>query len=139
VRAPPDERRQFYLLFHNFFKRLFESELLPEGVDTSDALSSIIALFAAPAAVVTLWLFPKYALVVDLAPHELEALSRGDKLFFIGYSMAAVGFLTVLVWDSLFRDRRDAIVLGTIPLRPRVVLPPDSPLSPLSLSVSPSQ
>ena len=36
--------------------------------------------------------------------------------------MAAVGFVTVLVWDKLFPDRRDAIVLGSLPIRPRTIV-----------------
>lgn len=110
------------VLFHAFFRRLLDNDLVPEGVDSEDALSWLVPLFAAPAAMVTLWLFPKYALLVDIAPELFAAASRGDRLFFLGYSMAAVGFLTLLVWEGLLPDRRDAVVLGALPIRGRTVV-----------------
>jgi hypothetical protein len=112
----------FLLLVRSFYGRLFESDLLPEDSDLADALSWIVPLFAAPAAMVSLWLFPKYALVADIAPEQFLVLSRGDRLFFIGYSMAAVGFVTSMAWQALFPDRRDAFVLGLAPVRPSVVV-----------------
>jgi hypothetical protein len=117
-----DEQRQFVLLFRSFFARLFESDLTPEGFDASDAIAWLVPIFAAPAAMVSLWLFPKYALVVELVPEQFAVASRPDWLFFVGYSMAAVGLLTVLVWEALFPDRRDLLVLGPLPVRARVVV-----------------
>ena len=54
---------------------------------------------------------------------DLQLATRAvpQKLYFIGYSMAAVGLVTVLVWDALFPDRRDAMVLGGLPVRARTV------------------
>lgn len=112
----------FVLLLRSFFRRLFESDLLPDDFDLEDALSWIVPLFAAPAALVSLWLFPKYALIADIAPGQFVVLSRGDKVFFIGYSMAAVGLVTAASWQALFPDRRDAYVLGLVPVRASLVV-----------------
>lgn len=123
----------FLVLLRSFVGRLFESDLLPEDFDLEDALSWIVPLFAAPPALLSLWLFPKYALIVDIAPEQFVALSRGDRLFFIGYSMAAVGLVTAMSWQALFPDRRDAYVLGLMPVRPSLVAA--ARVTALSLSV----
>lgn len=107
----------FFVLVPSFFRRIVENDLVPEDLDLSDALSWVVPLFAAPPAVVALWLLPKYSLMADLASDQFAVLSRGDKLFFIGYSMAVVGFVTALLWERLFPDRRDAFILGVLPLR----------------------
>ena len=35
--------------------------------------------------------------------------------------MAIVGVFTLLLWDALFPDRRDCMILGTLPVRVRIV------------------
>jgi len=112
----------FRPLFRNFFKRLFENEIVPDSVDLSDSLSWLVPMFVAPAMLIALRLVPKYAVLEYVSPDLFEAASWPDKLFFIGYSMTAVGFLTVLVWGALYPDRRDVMVLGTLPLRGRTVI-----------------
>jgi len=106
----------FALLLTNFFKRLFESDLLPEGMDLEDGLAWVIPLFAAPAAFVSILLLPKYSVLVHVPVDMFLFASWPDKLFFIGYSMAATGFVTVLIWERVFPDERDALVLGPLPV-----------------------
>lgn len=39
-----------------------------------------------------------------------------DRYLFVSYSMVVMGFITVYEWDSLFPDRRDYLILGTLPI-----------------------
>ena len=108
----------FRTLLPTFFQRLFENDLLSEEADVGDALAWIVPLFAAsPTMFVALRLFLKYAMLeyVELEQFAVNP-TWSDKLFFIGYSMTAVGFITVLVWDAAFPDRRDAAFLGALPI-----------------------
>ena len=52
---------------------------------------------------------------------QLATRAVPQKLYSIGYSMAAVGLVAVLTWEALFPDRRDAMVLGGLPVRARTV------------------
>ena len=122
------EREMFPRLVRNFLRQLFENDLLPEDVDIRQSVAWLAALFAAPAAILSVLLVLKYAAVVyqiEQVPDrftELERATWGDELFFILYSMTAVGFLTVLIWESAFPDARDAQVLGVLPVRARTVV-----------------
>lgn len=116
------ERDQFTLLLRNFIRRLFESDLVPESINLRHSAIWLAAILAMPPSLMTLGLTWKYSLIAQVFPERYDVATWPDKLFFLGYSMAAVGFLTVLVWDSLFPDRRDAVVLGAIPIRGGTVL-----------------
>ena len=112
------EGSQFRLLVRCFLQRLFESDLLPEEVDIRRSVIWLAALFAAPAGIQAARLLGEYGILIFVVEHfanriaELERATWGDELLFVLYSMTAVGFLTVLVWESVFPDRRDAVVLG---------------------------
>ena len=118
--AIDSERDQFRVLFRTFLQGLFENDLVPETVDLRQSALWLVAVFMMPPAVFALFLSLSYG--SWMTDGELALRSVPQKLYFIGYSMAAVGFVTVLVWDKLFPDRRDAIVLGTLPIRPRTVV-----------------
>jgi len=44
---------------------------------------------------------------------------RFSPYFFVSYSMIVVGFVMIFKWDSLFPDRRDYLILGSLPIRYR--------------------
>ena len=114
------ERRQFRVLFRTFLQGLFENDLVPETVDLRQSALWLAAVFMIPPAVFALFLSLSYG--SWMTDEELALRAVPQKLYFIGYSMAAVGFVTVLVWDKLFPDRRDAMVLGSLPIRTRTVV-----------------
>src|SRR4029450_4635080 len=55
-------------------------------------------------------------------PDALRVLTRGDKTLYIGFVMIASATITAIAWNSLLGDRRDALVLGGLPVRPVAVL-----------------
>ena len=114
------EREQFRRLFRTFLRGLFENDLVPETVDLRQSALWLAAVFMIPPAVFTFLLSLSYG--SWMTDEELALRAVPQKLYFIGYSMAAVGFVTVLVWDKLFPDRRDAMVLGGLPIRPRTIV-----------------
>ena len=52
----------------------------------------------------------------------LRIASRAEKTFYLGFSMIAAGLLAAVAWSSLLPDRRDTLILGALPVRPRVVV-----------------
>lgn len=65
----------------------------------------ILAFLAVPGFFVAFYLIPKYAVVAAL-PAQMWVIVP-DRYFFVSYSMAVMGFVTVFEWDVLFPDRRD--------------------------------
>ena len=114
-----EEREQFRVLFRTFLRRLFHSDLVPETVDLRQSALVLSAVLTVPPVL--------YAVVLSLnygswmSDMQLAVRAVPQKLYFIGYSMATVGLVTVLVWDALFPDRRDAMVLAGLPIRARTV------------------
>ena len=115
-----DERQQFRVLFRTFFRRLFENDLVPDGIDTRQTAIWLAAVSAVPPMLIAVG--PLFRYHRWMSEEQIAVASWSEKVFFLGYSMVAVGFLTVLVWDSLFPDRRDTMVLGTLPVAGRTVV-----------------
>jgi hypothetical protein len=109
-------RDLFVVLLRHFFGRFFDNELVSGEGDTSVGFSKIIGAIAAPG-LVCFWLMPKYTVLAYAPPAVAEAASLPDKLLFLTFSMAIMGFVTVLEWDALFPDRRDFTILIPLPIR----------------------
>jgi hypothetical protein len=109
-----DERAQTRLLTRTFFRRLFESELMPPGLAQVQLVVGIVAFFAAPAVLVPLFLAKKY---MFQEPATLRILMGQDRAVAILLSMTATALVTLVIWENIFPDRRDARHLGVLPIR----------------------
>ena len=124
----------FRVLVRNFLTGFFESDLLPDTVDARQALAGLVAVVLTP----TLWLSLQ-PIAASNTHHmvwrqaiergttaqiyaEIELRYWGIELMFALYVMVVIAFVTLLVWDRLFPDRRDLMVLGTLPLSDRTLL-----------------
>lgn len=105
----------FGALVRHFFGRFFDSEAVsPQGEMQTNAVQ-ILAFLAVPGFFVAFYLIPKYAVVAAL-PAQMWVIVP-DRYFFVSYSMAVMGFVTVFEWDALFPDRRDYLILTALPIR----------------------
>ena len=130
----PDRQGPFALLVRNFFHGLFESDLLPENLDVRQPLIWMGVLLICPSGGT---FFP--AIFSTLRPHprllqlarqdgtaeqllaQFEQESWGFELMFLLYAIAVIGFITVMVWDRAYPDRRDVMAVGVLPVRDRTV------------------
>ncbi len=55
-------------------------------------------------------------------PRLIETYHAQVAVLFVAYSMITTGLLTVFIWDALVFDKRDAMVLGPLPLRGRTII-----------------
>jgi hypothetical protein len=116
--APGRERRQFRALVRLFAYRFFDTDIISVRGDLSSLLSQLAALLAALSLVLALLTGPKYAgLYQHLTVQQLHIAAWADQEFLISTSMAIVGVFTLLLWDALFPDRRDCMILGAMPVR----------------------
>ena len=111
------ETAQTRLLARTFFARLFESELIPPGIGHVRVVISIVAFFAAPSLVLPLLLMKKYVWL--WTPDLLRNAMAQDRTLAILLSMTATAFISLVIWENIFPDRRDSRILGVLPLRAR--------------------
>jgi pimeloyl-ACP methyl ester carboxylesterase len=115
-----DSRRQFRTLYRDFLKRIVDAEVLSAGGDPSKLLVQFAALLGSLSFVLTVYLVPAYAnLGRSLDP--IASGSWGGAEFLIGTTMAIAGMIAVISWDSIFPDRKDALVLGLLPVGARTI------------------
>ena len=108
---------QTRLLARAFFSRLFESDLMPDGLPQVQLVIWGMLLAATPTTAYATLMPKKYAKAqfsVPLAP-EFDA----DRLILITLSMIAIGVVGLLIWDGVFPDRRDVRILGVLPIPTR--------------------
>lgn len=113
---------QFRLLVRTFFERFFDNELVSSAIELRQALIFLLALLTIVPAFMAMGSMGGYMFVSRRTPWMLERFSWPHKLFFITYSMMIVGLAAVMVWDSLTIDRRDAMILGSLPVRGRTIV-----------------
>jgi hypothetical protein len=110
------------LLGRTLFKRLFESELMPPGLPQASLAIWGIALVAAPGYLLAFMPFLRYGMVLKFWPTRLPGMIAGDQFLFIMLGMLALGFVALAMWDNVFPDRRDARILGVLPLNARTLV-----------------
>jgi hypothetical protein len=109
--------QQTRLLARAFFSRLFESDLMPDGLPQVQLVIWGMLLAATPTTAYALVMPKKYAraqFYTALAP-EFDA----DRLILITLSMIAIGVVGLVIWDGVFPDRRDVRILGVLPIPTR--------------------
>jgi hypothetical protein len=111
------------LLARTFFGRLFESDLMPPGLPQAQLVIWSMAFLATPG----LLLPVRFAAVFLGAPRNPRAvdvlpLLLLHRLLFITLSMTAIGLVALVIWDGMFPDRRDARILGGLPVPGRTII-----------------
>lgn len=105
---------QIRLLARAFFGRLFESDMMPEGLPQVQLVLWGALLAATPASGYPMVLSKKYAHAQFYVPLGPEFAA--DRIILITLSMMAIGVVGLVVWDGVFPDRRDVRILGPLPV-----------------------
>jgi hypothetical protein len=109
--------RPFWRLVAHFGMKLFSGN--GEG-GLELGTGTVLALLAAPGAFISIMLLDKYSGLLRFfrGNHNFDpyAASVPDQYFFLTFSMAITGIVTVLKWDNIFPDRRDYINLAPLPI-----------------------
>jgi hypothetical protein len=110
-------KRPFCRLAAHFGMKLFSGS--GEGGLELGA-GTVLALLAAPGAFISIMLLDKYSSLLRFfrgnIPFDPYAASVTDQYFFLTFSMAITGIVTVLKWDNIFPDRRDYMNLAPLPI-----------------------
>ena len=116
----PDQRHQFRILYRDFLFRILDLELLASRGEAQRLLGQFAALLAAFSLTFTIYFVPRYGLST-LPFAAISRLGWVDQDLLIATTMAIAGMFTILAWNNVLPDRRDCLVLGLLPVRPRTV------------------
>jgi hypothetical protein len=103
------------LLARTFFARFFESDLLPPGLPQEQFVIWSLVLVATPGLLLPMRLASDL-LIADESGASLVRPFLIHRLLFISLTMTALGLVALITWDGVFPDRRDARILGVLPV-----------------------
>ena len=114
--------RPFTLLWRVFVEQFAANESATSDLQTRRAIIGVIAFLIVPGLFLMMKTMPDYELLLLVAkarnmPQWIDIRLAQLAVLFVSYSMSTTGLLTVFIWDALVFDKRDAMVLGPLPLR----------------------
>jgi len=110
----------FRVLYHQFLLRVVDLDALSIEADIPRFLgqfAGVLIMFSAIqaiAAFISTW--------SAATPEVHQALAWQAEQRLIATTILVAGLVAVASWDSTFPDRRDAMVLSPLPIKPRVIL-----------------
>ena len=107
--------RQVRLLARTFFVRLFESDLMPPGLPQVQLVIWSVVLVATPTLTLPGVFAQKYT-GLWFHPGTLGHAIAGDRLILLTLAMIAAGLVAIVTWENALPDRRDARILGALPI-----------------------
>lgn len=105
---------QTRLLARAFFGRLFESDLMPQGLPQVQVLVWGLVFAGAPTLGLPMLLVKKYTRLYITGGLPLAMAT--DRVILFTLSMLVMGVVGLLIWDGIFPDRRDMRILGPLPV-----------------------
>lgn len=106
-------KSQFVVLYHVFFMRVIDLELLSSDADPVRLMGQFATIFTSIS-----FFFTLPALFVLMAGgHAPLPITWTLEHFFVETTMTVAGLITVLNWDAAFPDRRDVLVLAPLPVQ----------------------
>jgi hypothetical protein len=112
----------FFELLRHFLLRFFDSDLVTTPGQTKSTLIWGFSLGTPWFLMFGQALFAKYRAFSGMSnPAYYRDAVRADELWLVTLTMASVGLLAAVKWQSLFPQPRDYYALGSLPLRPRQI------------------
>jgi hypothetical protein len=116
-------RTQVDALARAFCARFFESEITAGADDMKRTFFWLLAAVSMPGIMIpVLMSFDWEVLALMHGWEGVRVASMNEKAFYLGVSMLSAGGLTAIAWTSVLPDRRDTLILGALPVEPRVVI-----------------
>ena len=100
----------------------FENDLLAPDIDLRPSAIWLMAALALPAALWTVKRAVPFSLMSVLGYEIMETTAWFDRSLLLMLAIVNAAVVTVLCWEALLVDRRDALILGSLPVPRRVVI-----------------
>src|SRR5579871_5599568 len=117
---PPHEIRQFRTLYRLSLARLVDLEIISSRGDLNGLFARVGGILLGLSLMMLLLVVsPYWRTLQPLSSLSLQL--QNDEEFLISLTLAATGLFSVLAWNNVLPDRRDCLVLGSLPLRVRTI------------------
>jgi hypothetical protein len=113
---------RFVVLWRIFVAQFFASESATSDHQVRQAIIGVFAFLITPGFLVPLQLSGPFEFAAIRFPAMLDPLTRLMATIFITYGIISIGVIAAFAWDALGFDRRDAMVLGPLPVRGGTVI-----------------
>jgi pimeloyl-ACP methyl ester carboxylesterase len=117
---PPPEAPQFRTLYRLSLARLVDLEIISSRGDLNGLFARGGGILLGLSLIMVLLVVSPYWRTT-LPVSALAMQLRNDEEFLISLTLAVSGLFSVLAWNNVLPDRRDCLVLGTLPLRIRTI------------------
>lgn len=126
-RVLPSRPGTFRILWRVFVEQFAANESATSDIQTRRAIIGVITFLVVPGLFLMMRTMSGYEVMVKVArakdmPQLVEGFLAQMAVLFVSYSMISTGLLTVFIWDTLVFDKRDAMVLGPLPLGGRTIV-----------------
>jgi hypothetical protein len=106
----------FATVWRTFLDQFFSSEVVTSDLRLRQGIIWVMAFLVAPGISIATRFGAHYQLARVWAPERADGLLLMVITLFVSYSCVATALIAVFVWDALSFTRRDAMVLGVMPL-----------------------
>ena len=112
----------FKILWRVFVEQFAANESATSDMQMRRAIIGVVTFLITPGLFLMMRTTSSYELMLKVArarntPEIIETHLAQLAVLFVSYSMITTGLLTVFIWDTLVFNKRDAMVLGPLPLR----------------------
>lgn len=107
-------RKQLRALFRLFLFRAVDAELLSSGADPEKLLGQMVTILLSISVLVSV----PFLFTGGRLPESVAAVFEH---FFIATTMLVVGLFAVLSWETVFPERRDVLVMASLPVSSRTI------------------
>jgi hypothetical protein len=119
---PSLEDSPFAILTRAFLAQLFTSESATSDTQLHQATILGLTFLLPPGIFLMVAVFPEFENVVLYHPALIDQARLRIALLLIMFAMVTIGCIAVYVWEGLTFERRDAMVIGPLPLRASTVI-----------------
>ena len=114
---------QLDALVRAFFARFFESEITTATDGLKGPFFWLLSTLAVPGLFIPWMMAFQWQLLARIQGADaVRVASMAEKTFYLGFSMIAAGVITIIAWGSLLPDKRDTLILGSLPVKPSLVV-----------------
>lgn len=108
---------QINVLARAFVTRFFDNEVTGGSNDLKTTFFWMLAFLATPGFLLPFLMAFDWTLIARFqGPEVLREVTRTDKTLYLVLGMVASGLVAAITWNSLLLDRRDGLILGTLPV-----------------------
>ncbi len=117
----------FRILWRTFLEQFAANESATSDLQMRRAIIGVFAFLVTPGIYIMMSTVGSFEILRLVArarhmPELVETRLLQMAIVFVAYSMVTTGLITVFIWDTLVFDKRDAMVLGPLPVPGRTVV-----------------